>query len=92
LCPVEGVPDGLLRREVPATSLVVAVDPSTDSIVAAGTAGMFDVMKAAALIHKPTTPACAEINRRCNAEDVGINRYIEAEESWAGDLAEARFV
>jgi hypothetical protein len=34
----------------------------------------------------------AEINRRCNAEDVGINRYIEAEESWAGDLAEARFV
>jgi hypothetical protein len=34
----------------------------------------------------------AEINRRCNAEDVGINRYIETEESWAGDLAEARFV
>jgi 5-methylthioadenosine/S-adenosylhomocysteine deaminase len=34
----------------------------------------------------------AEINRRCNAEDVGINRYIEPEESWAGELAEARFV
>jgi 5-methylthioadenosine/S-adenosylhomocysteine deaminase len=37
-------------------------------------------------------PYYAEINRRCNAEDVGINRYIEPEESWADELTEARFI
>jgi len=33
----------------------------------------------------------AEINRRCNAEQIGMNRYIEPEDSWARELASKRF-
>jgi 5-methylthioadenosine/S-adenosylhomocysteine deaminase len=33
----------------------------------------------------------AEINRRCNIEDVGLNRYIEAEDEWLDELASTRF-
>jgi 5-methylthioadenosine/S-adenosylhomocysteine deaminase len=33
----------------------------------------------------------AEINRRCNLESIGLNRYIEAEEEWLDELASARF-